>query len=40
VLGGYQEGGSTPAISYSAYLGEEVEELYRQAAADEAAEDR
>jgi V8-like Glu-specific endopeptidase len=36
VLGGYQEGGSTEAISYSAYLGPEVEQLYRQAAADEA----
>jgi len=36
VLGGYQEGGSTEAISYSSYLGPEVEQLYRQAAADEA----
>jgi V8-like Glu-specific endopeptidase len=35
VLGGYQEGGSTEAISYSSYLGPEVEQLYRQAAADE-----
>jgi V8-like Glu-specific endopeptidase len=37
VLGGYEEGGSTAAVSYSPYLGEEVEQLYRQAAADEAA---
>lgn len=36
VLGGYQEGGSTEAISYSSYLGPEVEQLYRQAVADEA----
>jgi V8-like Glu-specific endopeptidase len=35
VLGGYQEGGSTEAISYSSYLGPEVEQLYRQAVADE-----
>ncbi len=37
VLGGYQEGGSTDAISYSSYLGTEIETLYRQAVADEAA---
>jgi len=37
VLGGYQEGGSTDAISYSSYLGEEVQRLYSQAVADEAA---
>ena len=37
VLGGYQEGGSTAAISYSPYLGEQVEQLYHQAARDEAA---
>jgi V8-like Glu-specific endopeptidase len=36
VLGGYQEGGSTEAISYSSYLGPEVEQLYRQAVAEEA----
>jgi V8-like Glu-specific endopeptidase len=35
VLGGYQEGGSTDAVSYSSYLGPEVEQLYRQAVADE-----
>ena len=35
VLGGYQAGGSTEAISYSSYLGPEVEQLYRQAVADE-----
>src|SRR5271166_659521 len=37
VLGGYQEGGSTAAISYSPYLGEQAEQLYHQAAGDEAA---
>jgi hypothetical protein len=37
VIGGYQEGGSTPAISYSPYLGEEIQRLYRQAVAGEAA---
>jgi hypothetical protein len=37
VIGGYQGGGDTPATSYSAYLGEHVEQLYRQAVADEAA---
>jgi hypothetical protein len=37
VLGGYQEGGSTEDVSYSSYLGEEIERLYRQAIADEAA---
>ena len=37
VLGGYQEGGSTEDVSYSSYLGEEVERLYHQAVADEAA---
>jgi hypothetical protein len=31
VLGGYQEGGSTDDVSYSSYLGPEVERLYRQA---------
>ena len=36
VLGGYQEGGSTEAVSYSSYLGPQVEQLYRQAVADEA----
>jgi V8-like Glu-specific endopeptidase len=37
VLGGYEEGGSTPDISYSSYLGNEVQQLYSQAVADEAA---
>ena len=32
VLGGYEEGGSTAAISYSPYLGPEVQRLYRLAA--------
>lgn len=33
VLGGYQQGGSTAGISYSAYLGSAIRQLYRQAAA-------
>ena len=37
VLGGYQEGGSTPSVSYSSYLGAEIQRLYLQAVADEAA---
>ena len=37
MIGGYQEGGSTAAISYSSYLGEQVQQLYRQAVADEPA---
>ena len=37
VLGGYQQGGSTEAISYSPYLSEEIQRLYRQAVADETA---
>ena len=37
VIGGYEEGGSTEAISYSSYLGQEVQQLYQQAIADEAA---
>jgi hypothetical protein len=37
VIGGYQEGGDTAAISYSAYLGAEVRRLYEQAVADETA---
>jgi V8-like Glu-specific endopeptidase len=36
VLGGYQGGGSTEDVSYSSYLGPEVEQLYRQAVAGEA----
>jgi hypothetical protein len=36
VLGGYEEGGSTEATSYSSYLGPEVRRLYEQAVADEA----
>jgi hypothetical protein len=35
VIGGYQQGGDTPAISYSAYLGGAVQHLYQQAIADE-----
>jgi V8-like Glu-specific endopeptidase len=33
VLGGYQEGGDTQAISYSAYLGSAIRQLYDQAIA-------
>ena len=36
VIGGYQEGGDTAAISYSSYLGAAVQRLYRQAATDQA----
>ena len=32
VLGGYEDGGITAAISYSPYLGQEVQRLYRLAA--------
>jgi hypothetical protein len=35
VIGGYQQGADTPAISYSSYLGDAVHELYQQAVADE-----
>ena len=35
VIGGYQQGGDTPAVSYSSYLGDAVHELYQQAVADE-----
>jgi hypothetical protein len=38
VIGGYQEGGSTAAISYSPYLDEQIQQLYHQAAADGAAQ--
>jgi len=34
VIGGYQEGGDTDAISYSAYLNGDIRQLYDQAAAD------
>jgi len=35
VIGGYQLGGDTPSISYSAYLGQAILRLYRQAIAAE-----
>jgi V8-like Glu-specific endopeptidase len=35
VIGGYQQGGDTAAISYSAYLGSSVQQLYTQAVKDE-----
>jgi V8-like Glu-specific endopeptidase len=31
VIGGYQEGGDTPAVSYSAYLGNDIQTLYQEA---------
>jgi V8-like Glu-specific endopeptidase len=37
VIGGYQQGGDTAAVSYSAYLGSAIERLYQQAVADEPA---
>ena len=33
VIGGYQEGGDTPSVSYSAYFGSGIQQLYRQATA-------
>ncbi len=35
VIGGYQEGGDTAAISYSSHLGAAVQRLYQQAVADQ-----
>jgi V8-like Glu-specific endopeptidase len=34
VIGGYQEGGDTPSISYSAYLNSDIHQLYEQAISD------
>ena len=31
VIGGYQQGGNTPDVSYSAYLGADIQKLYAQA---------
>jgi V8-like Glu-specific endopeptidase len=33
VIGGYQEGGDTPSVSYSAYFGSGIQQLYDQATA-------
>jgi V8-like Glu-specific endopeptidase len=33
VIGGYQEGGNTPSVSYSAYLDDAIRQLYQQAQA-------
>jgi len=33
VIGGYQEGGATDAVSYSAYLDDDIRRLYEQAQA-------
>ena len=35
VIGGYQEGGNTPSVSYSSYFGSAVHQLYEQAVADD-----
>jgi V8-like Glu-specific endopeptidase len=40
VLGGYQQGGDTPQISYSAFLGPAIQHLYQQAIGDEGASRR
>ena len=32
VIGGYEEGGDTPSVSYSAYFGSGIQKLYEQAA--------
>jgi Trypsin len=37
VIGGYQEGGNTPSVSYSVHFGSGTARLYAQAVADEAA---
>jgi len=34
VIGGYQQGGDTPSISYSAFFGNDIHQLYEQAIAD------
>jgi hypothetical protein len=31
VIGGYQQGGDTPSVSYSPYFGSAAEQLYEQA---------
>ena len=33
VIGGYQEGGDSSSVSYSAYFGSAVQKLYQQAIA-------
>jgi hypothetical protein len=33
VIGGYEEGGDTSSVSYSAYFGSAVQKLYQQAIA-------
>ncbi|HEY1824246.1 MAG TPA: serine protease [Trebonia sp.] len=37
VIGGYQQGGDTPSVSYSAYFGSGIHQLYEQAISDETA---
>jgi hypothetical protein len=31
VIGGYQQGGDTPAVSYSVYLNGAIQKLYQEA---------
>jgi hypothetical protein len=31
VIGGYQQGGSTDSVSYSPYLGSDIQHLYEEA---------
>jgi V8-like Glu-specific endopeptidase len=33
VIGGYQQGGDTPSVSYSSYFGDDIRQLYEQAEA-------
>jgi V8-like Glu-specific endopeptidase len=37
VIGGYQQGGDTPSVSYSAYFGSGIHQLYEQAISNETA---
>ncbi len=37
VIGGYQQGGDTPSVSYSTYFGSGIHQLYEQAIAGGAA---
>jgi hypothetical protein len=34
VIGGYQQGGDTPSVSYSALFGSDIHQLYEQAIAE------
>jgi hypothetical protein len=37
VIGGYEQGGGTGSVSYTAYLGAAIQRLYREAVADHGA---